>query len=651
MERIGIDTGGTFTDAVRADGTVLKVPSSRVDPASVIADAARSLADHGAIDLRHGTTVATNATLEGKLARTGLIVNAGFRDLLTIGRQARPELYDAEPRRPALPTSRRLTAEVPGRIAVDGRELEAFDPEACAAAGRRLKRAGAEAISIVLLHAYANPAHEQAAARALESAGVDLPITLSSSLSPEFREVERGRCALVNAALRPPVGRYLTRLRDALGDEASVRVMTSEGGLLAPEEVAEEPARLLVSGPAGGIVAAQVWGEAVGESRVVTLDMGGTSTDVAWVDGELPRVPELTIAGLPIRLPSLEIHTVGAGGGSIVALDRGGALTVGPRSAGADPGPAAYGRGDDLTVTDAHLLLGHIDPGAFALGEGALDIARAERVGRRLAKRAGLSLRRLCEGIVRLADLSMTRALRVISLERGRDPRDAALLVFGGAGGLHGCALARALGMRRVIVPPNAGVLSAQGLLWAPAARTLSRTVLLEQVPSATARRRLWKPLVEDLRARLRCMGCKVRDLRASVTLDLRYRGQSFELELPESSDPVAAFHEAHARRFGFSDEERAVELVSVRVRVAEDVRPPTLPKITRGRGLAAATGRVKGVATSRAIPTFERASLRAGQRIDGPALVTDGTGTVLIDAPASARVHGTGALIVEPGS
>lgn len=643
---LGIDTGGTFTDAVRDDGTVSKVASSVVDPAIVIGRVVGELAPDGPVRLRHGTTVATNATLERKLARVGLIVNRGFRDLLTIGRQARPELYAPEPRRPALPTSAALTAEVAGRIGPDGSELAPFDVEACARAGRRLKRAGADAIAVVLLHAYANTSHESAAAAALE--GLGLPITTSSSLNPEFREVERGHCAVVNAGLRPPVGRYLSRLTEELGRRVDVRVMTSEGGLLAPAEVAEEPARLLVSGPAGGLVAARAWGEAVGHPTLVTLDMGGTSTDVAWIDGDLPRVPELEIAGLSIRLPSLEIHTVGAGGGSIVRLDRGGALTVGPDSAGADPGPAAYGRGSELTITDAHLLLGHIDPGAFALGADALDIARAERVGRKLARRAGLSLARLCEGVLRLADISMTRALRVISLERGRDPRDAALLVFGGAGGLHGTALARGLGIERVIVPPNAGVLSAQGLLWAPPARTLSKTVLMDHVPGVTARRRVARPLADRLRDQLRASGCRAKDLGASVSLDLRYRGQSFELELPECDDPVAAFHRHHRERFGFADTDRAVELVAVRVRVAARAEPPSLPTIAAGRGSPEAAGSVRGVATRRSVPVFDRTRLKAGQRVAGPALVADGTSTVRLDDRSVARVHATGALLVE---
>ena len=643
--QIGIDTGGTFTDVVTADGTAFKVPSSRSDPARVIADAVASV--DGRVELRHGTTVATNAVLEGKLARVGLIVNEGFRDVLTIGRQARPELYALEPRRPAIPTSRDLCAEVPGRLGPGGEELTAFDVDACVRAGRRLKRRGVEAIAVVLLHAYANPSHEEAALAAL--APIGLPVTASSGLNPEFREVERGLCALFNAGLRPLVGRYLARLVDALGDDVRTTVMTSEGGLLAPGEVAEEPARLLVSGPAGGLVASQVWADAVGASPAMTLDMGGTSTDVAFLDGDVPRASALSIAGHTIRLPSLEIHTVGAGGGSLVRADRGGAMTVGPESAGADPGPAAYGIGEEITVTDANLLLGRIAPRFFAGGADRLDIARADRCARKLAKRLGLAPRRMLEGVVRLSDLVMTRALRVISLERGRDPRSAALVVFGGAGGLHGVALARALGVSRVVVPPRPGVLSAQGLLWASPARTLSRSVLERGLPSSTARRRLVRPLVERLRDGFVAEGYGKRSLIANVSLDVRYRGQSFELEVPEGDDPLAAFHRSHEQRYGFADLSRDVELVAVRVRVAVRTPAPMVARLSASRKSPTSVGRRSApIGGKAAWPVFDRDALRAGQAVAGPALIADRTATVWVDDRARAVVHRTGALIVE---
>jgi len=644
---LGIDTGGTFTDAVREDGTPLKVASSRDDPASVISECVERLAPRGDVDLRHGTTVATNAVLEGNLGRVGVIVNRGFRDLLFIGRQARPSLYALEPGRPELPTSRELCAEIPGRIGSGGEEIEPFDGEACARAGRRLVRRGAQAIAVVLLNAWARPHHEEAAAAALGSLGV--PITTSSGLNPEFREVERGVCAVINAGLRPPVGLYLERLASLLSQRVRAAVMTSEGGLLSPDEVGREPARLLVSGPSGGLVAAQVWADALSAPRVLTLDMGGTSTDVAWLDGALPRVPELSIAGHVIRLPSLEIHTVGAGGGSLVRRDRGGAMTVGPQSAGADPGPAAYGKSDEITVTDANLLLGRIAPRFFVGGEERLDLDHAEQCARVFARGVSLSLRRTLEGVVSLADLAMARALRVISLERGRDPRGGALLVFGGAGGLHGAALARALGVRTVIVPPRPGVLSAQGLSWAPPARTLARSVLLDRVPGASARRRLVAPLVSQLREGFRREGFSARSITARVTLDLRYRGQSFELEVEEGGDPVGAFHHAHVRRFGFSDADRDVELVAVRASVAIRTPPPRLPRLRGGGRKPDPVEHLRPrMSPGKRVPVFDRDALRPGHVVTGPALVADGTASVWLDAKARARVHGTGALVIE---
>jgi N-methylhydantoinase A len=378
--------------------------------------------------------------------------------------------------------------------------------------------------------------------------------------------------------------------------------------------------------------------------------MGGTSTDVALIPGALPRAAASQVAGLVIRLPCMDIHTVGAGGGSIVRLDRGGALAVGPESAGADPGPAAYGKGDEVTVTDAHLLLGHLDPEHFAAGPEALDHGRAERLARALARHADLGYRDLLHGILRLADLAMSRALRVISLERGHDPRDDVLVAFGGAGGLHATALARLMGMRRVLIPPNAGVFSAQGLLWAEPGRTVAQSLLLERVPGAAERRTLFRPLVEKLRAGFRAEGISPRRLVESRWLELRYQGQSFELQLPEGPDVARRFHDLHQRRFGFADPLRPVELVTIRVRGAVPAADPALP------GLATASRRspeplrhVSPVGLpGTALPVYGRVTLGAGARIAGPALIADHTGTTLLDAGSRATVHPTGSLIIE---
>jgi N-methylhydantoinase A len=614
----------------------------------VVADAVARITSGLPREVVHGTTVATNATLEGRLARVGLIVNRGFRDLLHIGRQARPDLYALEPTLPSLPVPPELQEEVPGRLGPRGEEAQPFDGEACLRAGRRLKRRGAEAIAVVLLHSYARRDHEDRACRALEELG--LPVTASSDLNPEFREVERGVTAAVNAGLRPRVERYLEDLEERLGAATALRIMTSEGTLLRPAEVAREPARLLVSGPAGGLVAARAVARAAGFEQVITLDMGGTSTDVALIPGELPRAAASRVAGLVIRLPCMDIHTVGAGGGSIVHLDRGGALAVGPESAGADPGPAAYGRGPHVTVTDAHLLLGHLDPEHFAAGADALDPGRAERLTRALARKASLGYRDLLHGILRLADLSMSRALRVISLERGHDPRGDALVAFGGAGGLHATSLARLMGMRRVVIPPHAGVLSAQGLLWAEPGRTIAQSLLLERVPPAAERQALFAPLRDKLRAGFRAEGISPRRLVESRWLELRYQGQSFELLLEEGPEVATRFQALHQRRFGFADPERPIELVTIRMRATAPVEDPVLPRLAPAprrsprplRHLAPVGLR------SEALPVYERATLGAGARIDGPALIADHTATALLDAESRATVHPTGSLIIE---
>ena len=645
---LGIDTGGTFTDGVSADGRSVKVPSDREDPARAVAAAADGLVADGPREVRHGSTVATNAVLEGRLPAVGLIVNRGFRDLLFIRRQERPFLYALEPRRAPIPVPEGLVAEVRGRLLADGSEREPLDPQEVERAGRRLKRGGAGALAVVLLHAWADARHEREAGAAL--AGCGLPVTLSSDLSPEFREVERGLAAVMNAGLQPLVGAYLDRLQSRLGKRTRVSVMTSEGGLVPPGEIAREPARLLLSGPAGGLVAARRFGEAVGERALLTLDMGGTSTDVASVVGDLPRRPSLVVAGLEIRLPCLDLHTVGAGGGSIARRDEGGALAVGPTSAGADPGPACYGRGGPLTVTDANLLLGRIAPELFAGGPGALDPGAAEKAARGLARRLGLTALDLCRGILKLADLQMLRALRVISLERGRDPRDDALVAFGGAGGLHAVSLARLMGVRRVIVPPGAGVLSARGLLWAQPSRSASRSVLRDSVPSSAERRRLGAPLREMVSRALRAAGHAARDLDLAAHLALRYGGQSFELEVPDTGDPVAAFHALHERRFGFRDPGRSVELVGLRVVGSARIQLPDLPRVGRRRRRPTeADGRVRSVLGRReSLPFHDAAILRAGDRVDGPAVIGDRTASVWLDPGSRARVHATGSLLIE---
>ena len=531
MAVLGIDVGGTFTDAVLfRDGEVrsAKVPTSAAQEESVLASA-RAVGASDVERFGHGTTIATNALLERNGARTAFVTNAGFEDLLYLRRQARASLYrlcDDWP--PPLVSSERCVG-VRGRLSPGG-EIEPLDLSS-------LPELDADAVAICLLHSYADASHEQAVAGELRRRLPDAHIVASHEVAPEFREYERASTTVLDAYLGPPVSRYLRALERASADAGlpSPLVMRSSGGVATIEEAASHPALVLVSGPAAGTVGAAFAASRAGFANAIALDMGGTSTDISLVvDGAVARVAERTLDGFPVRLPSADLHTIGAGGGSIVRRDAGGALQVGPQSAGASPGPACYGRGGTRpTVTDANLLLERLPrelPGGLEL-----DVAAAERALGDIDP----------ADVVEAVNAEMLRAIRVVSVERGHDPDDFALVAFGGAGPLHACALADELGMRTVIIPEAAGVLSALGLVASDERRDHVRTYL---VPLAQAG-----------------------ELPEAGEADLRYRGQSFELTVPLQRDLAQAFHRAHEERYGFADASREVELVAVRT---ADVRP-----------------------------------------------------------------------------
>ncbi len=458
--RVGADTGGTFTDLVAPDGRVAKVLSTPADPGQAVREGLEALGGGRPSLLAHGTTVATNALLEHRGARVALVATPGFADVIEIARQDRPSLYDGSVDRPPPLVPRAWRYEVGGRLAADGSELEPVDVASVPELDPDL-----EAVAVCLLHSDLDPSHERAVADVLEARGID--VSCSSEVSPEFREYERTVTTVLNAYLRPRCRAYL---RGLAGVADEVLVMTSAGGLLPAGSAADLPAALLLSGPAGGVRAGAAVAAACGFADAVTFDMGGTSTDVCLVLGGMPEpAAGRTAAGYPVRLPSLDVHTIGAGGGSIARIDPGGALVVGPASAGADPGPACYGRGGtEPTVTDADLVLGRIAPDAALPGLGRLDRAAAEAALERAGVDAG--------GVVAVVDAAMERAVRTVTVERGVDPRGLALVAFGGAGPLHACALADALGMAAVVVPPRAGVLSAVGLLCSPIQRDLVRS-------------------------------------------------------------------------------------------------------------------------------------------------------------------------------
>ncbi len=555
--QLGIDTGGTFTDAVDGDGRVAKVLSTRDDPARAVAEAIAQLAGASVpAVLAHGTTVATNALLERRGARVALIATRGFADVIEIARQHRPSLYDPFADRPAPLVPRALRFEVAGRLDASGGEIEAWDGVVPALPS------DVEAVAVCLLHADRNPQPERAVAAAVRAGGFD--VTASSDLSPEFREYERMVTTVVNAYLRPACAPYLARLRE-LGDE--VLVMTSAGGLVGVAHAVDAPAALLLSGPAGGVRAAAEVGAACGYPDAVAFDMGGTSTDVCLIRGGVPEpAPQRRVGGFPIRLPALDIHTIGAGGGSVARIDAGGALTVGPDSAGSAPGPAAYGLGGTApTVTDADLVLGRIDDQVTFPGLGRLDVAAA----RAALERAGVH----AAGVVAVVDAAMEQAVRAVTVERGVDPSQLALIAFGGAGPLHACAIADALGMAAVIIPPRAGVGSAVGLLCSPRRQEVVQTVGAATPTAIEAAR-------ADVAARARALVGE--DATIETAVDCRYVGQSHEITVPVPDD----FAAEHERRNGHARPGAPVEVVAVRARAtaAAPMQVTDLPAVERVR-------------------------------------------------------------------
>lgn len=629
MGFIGIDTGGTFTDFVlwqEGELRVLKLLSTPSAPEQAILQGITELGlDPAGLRVVHGSTVATNAVLEGKGVRTVYVTNRGFGDLLTIGRQAREALYDLQPQLRRPPVPRELCLETGGRLAADGSWVEPLTDADVKDLRCAIERLAPEAVAVNLLFSYLDDSAERALVEAMPA---ELFVSRSSEVLPLTGEYERGIATWLNAWVGPLVGRYIERLCNGLPG-ARVSVMQSSGEAVAAEQTARQAVRLLLSGPAGGLVGAGFVGRISGEGKLLTFDMGGTSTDVALVDGDPRLTTEGRIAGYPVAVPMVDMHTIGAGGGSIARLDPGGALLVGPESSGADPGPACYGLGgEEPTVTDANLVLGRLRPDAFLGGRMTLDESAARRAVGRLGAALGLSMEEAALGILRVANEHMARALRVISVQRGIDPRDYVLTSFGGAGGLHVCALAEALGMRRGMVPVHAGVLSALGMLAARPGRVLTRTWLglLREHGDAEVSGRLDELAEEAIRALVR-EGQAVEDLRAELSLDLRYRGQSYTLHLPWQGGRATeeAFHLSHQARYGHRLD-LPVELVNLRARVIAARSDMILPPASRRGARPDVRARVAG--WDEPVPVIERMGLGIGTLLKGPAVILDEVAT-----------------------
>jgi len=675
---IGIDTGGTFTDLVLAEPAAgrwhyHKVPTRTADPAAGIHDgigellALSSVAAAEVEFLVLGTTLATNAVLEGKWAKTGLVTTEGFRDVIELARQRRPDYFNLDKVKPLPPAARDCRMEAIERVDVQGRVVVPLDESSVHAAVAALKAAGVSSVAICFLHSYQNPAHELRTRQIIEQSWPEVTVCASHEVLAEFREFERCASTLVNASLMPIMASYLDRFEAgvrSLGVPRTPRVMQSNGGAVTPAAVKRLPINTFFSGPAGGVIGSVRLGSRIGLPDLITFDMGGTSTDVCLIKaGEPAKKSQREMGGYPVRTRTLDIHTIGAGGGSIAWIDAGGLLKVGPRSAGAFPGPAAYGRGGtEPTVTDANVVLGRLSPESLLGGRMKMHPERARETIDALAGKLGVSAVQACAGVIEIVNVNMMGALRVISIEQGEDPRDFVLVAFGGAGPLHAVEVAAAMGMRHVLVPARPGLLSAEGLLQADQRGDFSLTRLVTlaapQLPSIDAgfaelRRRgeLW--LAEEQ--------ARSDSAAQEWSADLRYVGQSFELVLPLAQGwldeallavLIEAFHARHKAYYGYDIRDQAVELVNLRFALTVPrprpafaaPAPAVVASAVKREVWFAATGYV-------ATPVFERAQLATGQRFDGPAIIEQMDATTVVPPDAHCRIDDAGNIHIKLGT
>ena len=650
--RIAIDTGGTFTDCVYLDAGhlhVLKVRSKPDNPAEAVLECLRRIGKLEHLELRHGTTVGTNAMLERKGARVAFVTTAGFEDTIAIGRQARPELYNLSSPGPVCLVPEELRLGINERVTAEGEIIRDPEESELEALARRIMASGAESIAISTLFSFLCPQNELRVEAALR--GLDLPISTSHRILPEFREYERASTVVVNASLIPLMQKYLLSLEHEIAAEygcGHVHVMQSSGGIISAGTAAVEPVRTILSGPAGGVIGASKGAEAAGVTRVIGLDMGGTSTDVFLFDarrnGPQLRV-ESHVAGVPVSVPMLDIHTIGAGGGSLARFDQGGLLRIGPESAGSEPGPICFGTGDQPTVTDANLLLGRLDNIRFLGGAAELNIDRARTVFSELKGRLS-TVEEFAAGILRVVESNMERAIRHVSVERGHDPREFVLLAFGGGGPVHACALARSMQIPKVLIPAIPGALSAMGILFADATRERSRTVMLR----GEMLQRLEEHF-ESLEAEGRAEFSAEDTLIIERSVDLRYKGQGYELNVPYSSEAAQAFHLRHEQHFGFADPNRQLEIVNVRVRLRLPTEPFTFAEtaVKPGNGSQALCGTRQVYFDGKwfAAATYDRDLLRPGDTMQGPALIGEYTSTTVLPPGCSLEVDRRSNLLI----
>ena len=666
MEKIlvGVDTGGTFTDFVYKKGNrwgVYKTLSTPHNPAEAILKGLEVIGGEKPRLIVHGTTVATNTLLERKGAKTAFVTNRGFKDIIEIGRQNREELYNLHYRRPEPLVPRNLRFELDCRVNSKGEIVKDLDPKEVEELIETLKRESVEAVAVCFLFSFLNREHEKKVGNLLRERLKGVHVSVSSEILPEFREYERASTTVVNAYVAPKMAKYINTLKENLSPRGRLVVMQSNGGVISADTVVKEPVRTVLSGPAGGVVGAWKIGRAAGFERLITFDMGGTSTDVSLIDGKPTLTTETKISGIPIKVPMIDIHTVGAGGGSIVWVDKGGALKVGPQSAGADPGPICYGRGGkDITVTDTNLFLGRLVPDRFLGGNMKLLTEPVKEAFEKLARELKTDPHILAEGILEVANTKMEGAIRVISVQRGYNPKDFALFSFGGAGGMHAVFLARKLGIPKVFIPRNPGLLSAMGMLLADHVKDYSLTVMLPleregQKEVYLHLRELFKTLenraLEDMeREGFTRLG---EDLFFEHSLDIRYKGQSYEVNVPLTETPAEEFEKVYRHLYGYTLENRPMEVVNIRLKaVGVGEKPPfeEIPK-TDGKLLnRAVVGEQKTYFDGKeyTVKVIDRERLLAGDKWDFPSIVVEYSSTVVIPPNCSVEVDRFGNLIIE---
>jgi N-methylhydantoinase A len=661
--RIGIDIGGTFTDFVifdEATGEVQthKLPSTPKRPAEAVLQGLKEVDAGASPYIIHGSTVATNALLERKGAKTALIATKGFRDVLAIGRQTRPELYNFFVERPTPLVPEELRLEVNERVDSSGNVITPLEEEELEDIVTEILDLNVDSVAVCLLFSFLYPEHERRIARRLRKKG--FYVSFSSEILPEFREYERSSTTVINAYVAPIMGHYIAHLEAQL-KTPDFYIMQSNGGTIRSDKILSEPVRAILSGPAGGVVGAQYVAGVAGFESLITFDMGGTSTDVSLCDGEIRVTHEGEIGGFPVRIPVVDVHTVGSGGGSIARLDAGGVLRVGPSSAGAEPGPVCYGRGGtEPTVTDANLVLGRLAADSFLGGRMELDPLEADAALAALAKKAQLhplcglsSAQTAALGVIQVANAHMERALRVISVERGHDPQDFILVSFGGAGGLHAADLARAMGIPRVFVPKGASTLSAFGMIAADLLKDYVQTVMLPGDTFLEELEQRFKPLVERGMEELCGQGVPVNRVSLFQEVDMRYVGQGYEISVPLKRDFERAFHDLHKKRYGHSSPGIPVEIVSLRLRAVGTVPKPTLQRENLGsqdpsqalldyRPVVLVEGKIEET------PFFTGEDLRPGNILTGPAVVVYQDTTVYLAEGDRAWVDEGRNLVVE---